>query len=415
MNPKEIETTILNRFDVVSEIGVFTNNGCLEAVIYPNFQTLKENGTLNIHELMRLDVIDRYNRHVSSSEKIQRFTLIKKKLPKTPQGDIQRTQLVSLLNERRQKQIRGNEPNFREYLLIKEFLYTLTEQEISPDDHLEIDLVLSSLDKVRLLVFLEINFGIMLKEGELLDHFTAQTLAEYIREKIQSKTGQSSQNGKPTASNWGKILSGYRNIHIPRSRFPHTLILNIVKTFVRYYFRLRANGIEHLSGSQVILASNHQCFFDGFILARFLTNRFLRKTYVYAAEKHFNTPFRRFVADTSNVIIVNIDHDLKRSLQKMAAVLRQRGNIIIFPEGTRTKDGCLGPFKNTFAILSREFQVPIVPVVIQGAFEAMPIGSHFPKPLKKINVTFLPPVYPENLSYETLTEKVSQSIKEKLT
>ena len=114
------------------------------------------------------------------------------------------------------------------------------------------------------------------------------------------------------------------------------------------------------------------------------------------------------------MIIVNINRDLKSSLRKMAAVLEQGSNIIIFPEGTRTKDGRLGSFKKTFAILSRQFQVPIVPVVFKGGFEAMPIGSRFPKPLKKICVTFLSPIYPGELSVKGLAEKVYQHIKNNL-
>lgn len=160
------------------------------------------------------------------------------------------------------------------------------------------------------------------KETELIDHFTVKLLAEHIRERLQGKHDQLPCEIECRVPDWGKILTDYKNIHLPRSRFPHTLILNIVKTFVRCSFRLEAEGIENLPNSQVILASNHQCFFNGFILARFLSNNFLRNTYVYVVEKHLNSAFRRFVADTSNLIIVNVNRALKLSLQKMAAALQ---------------------------------------------------------------------------------------------
>jgi long-chain acyl-CoA synthetase len=98
----------------------------------------------------------------------------------------------------------------------------------------------------------------------------------------------------------------------------------------------------------------------------------------------------------------------------MAEVLRRKKNLIIFPEGTRTSDGQLGDFKKTFAILSRELNVPVVPVSINGAYEAMPRGSIFPRPFRKIHVEVLSPVYPENHTYDSLSEKVRMLIEHTL-
>jgi len=107
---------------------------------------------------------------------------------------------------------------------------------------------------------------------------------------------------------------------------------------------------------------------------------------------------------------VDIQKDLKQSLQKMAEVLKSGKNIIIFPEGTRSFDGKIGDFKKTFAILSRELQVPVVPVAINGAYDVLPRGAHIPRPFKKINVKFLDPIYPENLSYDNLKDKVFSAV-----
>ena len=111
---------------------------------------------------------------------------------------------------------------------------------------------------------------------------------------------------------------------------------------------------------------------------------------------------------------MDVNKGLQESIQKMAEVLRKKKNLIIFPEGTRTKDGTLGDFKKTFAILSRELNVPIVPVSIQGAFEAMPPGRIFPMPFSRIQIEFLKPVYPENQSYDALSDIVKSHIQNKL-
>ena len=106
--------------------------------------------------------------------------------------------------------------------------------------------------------------------------------------------------------------------------------------------------------------------------------------------------------------------DLKISLQKLAEVLRNGKNLIIFPEGTRSHTGVLGEFKKSFAILSKELNIPVVPVSISGAMYALPKGSLVPRPLKKIKVKFLQPVYPGPKDYDTLTDAVFQSIAEEL-
>ncbi|MGN0011519.1 MAG: 1-acyl-sn-glycerol-3-phosphate acyltransferase, partial [Marinilabiliaceae bacterium] len=132
----------------------------------------------------------------------------------------------------------------------------------------------------------------------------------------------------------------------------------------------------------------------------------------YAKEQHIRRPFIKFMAATHNVIVMDMSN-LKESIQKMGEALKKKKNIIIFPEGTRTTDGKLGEFKKTFAILSKELNVPVVPVSIKGAFQAMPKGTMLPRP-HKVQVEFLPPVYPKQSaeSYENITKEVYDSIKE---
>lgn len=136
----------------------------------------------------------------------------------------------------------------------------------------------------------------------------------------------------------------------------------------------------------------------------------MRNTYFYAKEKHVRKKWIKYLADRHNVIVMDINKDLKLSLQKMAEVLKKGKNLIIFPEGTRTRDGRVGTFKKTFAILSRELNVPVVPVAIQGAYSALPKGSIIPRPRKHIRVRFLKPVYPEKHDYNSLTNLVQSQL-----
>jgi long-chain acyl-CoA synthetase len=74
--------------------------------------------------------------------------------------------------------------------------------------------------------------------------------------------------------------------------------------------------------------------------------------------------------------------------------------------------GNLGKFKKTYAILSTELNIPIVPVAITGAYAAMSSGAKKIKHGEKITIEFLPPVYPEGMNPEELNNLVKQRIAE---
>jgi long-chain acyl-CoA synthetase len=117
------------------------------------------------------------------------------------------------------------------------------------------------------------------------------------------------------------------------------------------------------------------------------------------------------LARHSNVIVMDLSKDLKHSIQKMAEVVKQGKKILIFPEGTRTLNGKLGKFKKTYAILSSELNIPIVPVAISGAYAAMSSGSKKIKKGEKITIEFLPAIFPEKLNSIELNDLIKGEIK----
>jgi long-chain acyl-CoA synthetase len=100
-------------------------------------------------------------------------------------------------------------------------------------------------------------------------------------------------------------------------------------------------------------------------------------------------------------------------MQYCALPLKVGNNLVIFPEGARTRDRELLEFRPFFAMLSKTFNLPIVPVVIDGSFEALESGKILPRP-KKVKVTYLKPIQPENLSYEELSQKVKTAIAQEM-
>jgi long-chain acyl-CoA synthetase len=346
-----------------------------------------------------------YNKNVSPYKKVMQFVETNEELPRTRLGKLRRFRLAEMAKttaEKPEKPVK--EISLKEYKILKEYI----EQEkgiiVKPTDHIEMDLGLDSLDKVSFQFFIQSTFGINMDIPELTSFKTLQELSEHIA-KTRSKMDVEKIN-------WTKILKEKVDLSLPKTWFTGKAFVSVSKLFFSVYFRIKGEGKENIPEGPVIIAPNHQSFFDSLFVTAFLKGKQLKNTYFYAKEKHVKKRWLKFLANRHNIIVMDLNKDLKLSIQKLGELLKQKKNLIIFPEGTRTKDGKLGNFKKTFAILSKELKIPIVPVSIKGAYEALPKGAKFPRPFKKIKVKFLPPIRPEADSYDKLTEKVYKEIEE---
>lgn len=401
VNPVEVELKFSHISKYVNDIGVYLEDESLKAIIYPDFKKLKEDEVHDIQLSFEND-IKNYNASVSPYKRIKKFTIVSDELPKTRIGKLKRFALPELAAQEAKINNQDSEPDYKEYLLIKNFLMKETNKEVWAKDHLEYDLGMDSLDMVGLLVYLNSTFGVEMNEETIAELGIVKKISEFIREK-KIKIEEESVR-------WSAIFKDITDVKLPSSWFTHGIIMSIARIILKIYFRIKGEGYDNIPDGPVILAPNHQSFFDGLFVTIFMRNKMLKKTYFYAKEKHVRSKLIKFVAKTHNVIVMDLNKDLKQSIQKLAAALKKNRKIIIFPEGTRTKNGEIGAFKKTFAILSRELNVPIVPVAIKGAFDALPSGKKLPKPLKKISVKFLNPIYPENYSYDAIKEKVFEKV-----
>lgn len=404
INPEEMELLIMRQSAFVKEAGVFMKDGVLQAVILPDFRKMNEAGTGDIEEYIRWRVIDQLNKSVAPYKKILKFHISAVELPKTRIGKIKRFILPDMAGDKKHQE--ADEPKIREYQAIKKFLEDETQQTVHPNDHLELDLALDSLGKVSLSYFIETAFGVEIPEGSLSEYQSVAQLAEHLHQK---KTRLNSEG-----ISWSNILKEKVKLNLPKSWFTHNMFRNIFQVLFTLLMRVKAKGVENLPDHACIIAPNHQSVIDGFLVVSFLKRKFMKNTYVYAKEKHFSNPVLRFLANRNNIILVDVNKDLKLSIQKLAEVLKKGKNLMIFPEGTRTLTGRLGEFKQTFAILSQELKVPVVPVAIKGSYDILPSGARFPRLFRKVSVEFLTPVYPDNHTYDSLRNLIQEQLKNKL-
>ncbi|PRZ00275.1 long-chain acyl-CoA synthetase [Marinilabilia salmonicolor] len=401
VNPSELETK-LEDSPLVRECGVFFKDDMLQAVIVPEKSAIGQTEEQNIEDIMRWKVIDVFNQQVSSYKKIMRFHLTDQDLPRTRLSKLQRFKLEEFALEEEKSTEPRVLPDFEEYKMITDYLSREKGRDVLPHYHLEMDLGLDSLDKVGFETYLNQTFGVKIDPVEMLRFNNVLLLAEHVRE-VKTKVEEQKIN-------WRAILREKVPLQLPKTWATGSIMVRLSRLFFHSYFRFNAWGMKNIPEGPCIIAPNHQSFFDGLFVASYLRTRQIKKTYFYAKEKHVKTPWLKFLANRNNIIIMDLNNDLKASIQKMAEVLKRNKNLIIFPEGTRTKNGQLGQFKKTFAILSRELNIPVVPVSIRGAFEALPKGSFFPKPFKKVDIEFLKPVYPGEDTYDSLAVRVKEQI-----
>ncbi len=404
ISPIEIEEKLMKKSPYIKEIAVIQKDNLLHALILPDFDLLAQNKILNIEETIKWDILDKYNPEAPDYKKIYDFTIIDKELPKTRLGKIKRYNLESLLRKKERNVENVEEPKTIEYSLLKKYLEEVTKKSILPKDHIELDLSLDSIEKVDLQYFLENKFGINIDAEELSKHMIVEELAIFI-EKNKQKVETSNNNKQD--------ISEISNINIDKEAKILKMAEKILRPLFNAYFKLEVKGLENIPTTNCIIAPNHQSFLDANLVSSALPYEILKNTYFLATDVYFQSKIMKKIAANANIITVNIDKNLKAVLQKLEYLLSEGKNVLIFPEGAITRDGKVGPFKNAFAILSKQLNVPIVPVTIKGANDAFPWGQKLPKP-RKISITFSEAVYPEDLNYDQINQKTREAIISKL-
>ena len=405
INPIEIETKISSMTNLISEIVVTEYNSILTAVIHPDFEKVKEEKIDNIYENLKWDVVDKYNQKTPDYKKILDVKIINEDFPKTKIGKIKRFMIADMLDGKIEKQERKPEPDFEEYNKIKKYLVNVKEKDVYFDSHIEIDLGMDSLDMVEFQHFLDLNYGI--KEDNLISKYpTLLELANYVKDnKNQEKIGN---------LDWKEIINKDTDADLPSSSFVAVIFKFLSFILFKTFFRVKVKGKEKIETEKpIIFVANHQSFLDGFLFNYSVPLKVMKKTYFLATVIHFKSSIMKFMADSSNVVLVDMNKDIAEVMQILAKLLKENKNVAIYPEGTRTRDGKMDKFKKSFAIIAKELNVDVQPYVIDGAYELFPAGRKFPKP-GKITVEFLDKIKVENLTYDEIVNEAYSVIKNKV-
>ena len=406
VQPAEIEFQLEKYDSLVKEVAVTERDDMLWAIIVPQRADVTE-------EELKTQVIQPYNKTVENYKKIMNIFIYDGELPRTKLDKLQRFKLKAILDgESTAKQEAETGEDYadesEEFRIIKEYIEEEKKVKVKPTDHIETDLAFDSLDRVSLQGFIEQTFGMSVNADTMADFKDVRSLAEVV------SRGQTRREVEKM--DWHKILHADGTeentmLELPTASFTHGLYEGIFKTFFKTYNRMTVKGMENIPASgPFILAPNHQSYLDAPIAMAGVPKSQINDIYFYATEEHVQGKVLRYMANRHNIILME-SRNLKNSILKLSKVLRAGKSIMIFPEGTRTHTGELSEFKKTFAILSKELNVPIIPVRITGAYRMLKRGTRFIQPCH-IQVEYLPQVMPnDTLTYEEITDIVKQRIK----
>ena len=159
-------------------------------------------------------------------------------------------------------------------------------------------------------------------------------------------------------------------------------------------FRIRCEGREHLpSVGGAIVLSNHQSHLDPVLIAVACNRRmnFLARSTLFGF-----MPFRWLIRSLDAIPIEREGlgiSGLKETLRRL-----KRGEmVLIFPEGTRSSDGQIAPIKPGFGAIAKRGNVPLIPVAIDGAFDAWPRTNSLPR-RSTLRIIFGPAISPDEMS-----------------
>lgn len=168
------------------------------------------------------------------------------------------------------------------------------------------------------------------------------------------------------------------------------------------WFRARARGQHNIPAKGgALLVSNHQSFMDPPLVGSFLT----RECYYMARDTLFRNPaFGRLIGLVNAFPVRRGEADVG-AIKQTLRLLKQGQLVLMFPEGTRTRDGHIGPIHPGLEAVARKAGVPVIPTLIDGVFQVWPRTRLLPG-IGDVIVQYSTPIRPADYADMTAGELI---------
>lgn len=406
----------------IGEIGVLRTRDGPVAVIVPDLDGLRQGSESRVEEAIRQAVMLR-NHQLPPERQVTDHVVSPVSLPRTADGILDRPAL-----ERRLKRLRGGQapeghrsgpvspgemsPEDRRLLEANPALDRLwrwledrfADQPLAPDARLQVDLDVDSLTWVELLQDLEEDLDIHLTEQQIAGIVTVRDLLGTVRDAPSPPAAR--RRTAPLEDPESVLTADQRRWLEPPSRFLKTVARFMFVTnraVMRTVFGLTVHGRERLPDEEpFVLVPNHCSYLDPLAIFATIPFPIQMRTHWIAWRKIVRLNVLTHLAHRAGMALPVDSIEAPISSLAFGAAGLQRGrNLVWFPEGRRSPNGRLQPFQPGLGLLLEHHEVPVVPVRVEGTFEAWPAGQRFPRP-RPISVHVGHPVHPREL-LETAT------------
>jgi long-chain acyl-CoA synthetase len=408
----------------------------LHAVIVPNFDVLRQKKIVNAKEVIRYD-IESLSQQIASTKRIGGYEIWQEDLPRTTTRKIKRFEVEKRVKANQAKRVDDgselpaerplsavemawlDQPGVRRALQIVREAARTALPALRPAHNLELDLGLDSMQRVELLSQIEEQLGGNVEESQLAEIYTVRDLIDAV---LQSAASGARVPGTRTAfAGWKAILAEEPDPADvlalaqpqPFSDAFWYMVSRLIQVVALDRCDLHVRGLEKLPKSgPYIISSNHQSYLDAVVLGSVLPPDVFDKLFAVGTSDIFGKGFMLRLARSLRVVVLDPDANLIPAMRAGAFGLRQGRPLMLYPEGERSIDGTPRIFKKGAAILSIHMQVPIVPVAIEGFYEAWPRNKSFQgfMPLKMVfGDPILPP--PESEASESAYEKLTAELR----
>ncbi len=440
--PEEIEAHYL-KSPVIKEMAVMGLEGKsgedrdrLHAVIVPNFDELRKRKIVNAKEIIRYD-IESLSTKIASTKRIKSYEIWQDDLPRTSTRKIKRFEVEKRVRANQANKVSDDselpaekpltpeetawleQPDVQRALKIVREASRSAPENLRPSLNLELDLGLDSMQRVEVLSHLEEELGGDVQESQLAEIYTVRDLIDAVLQS--AATGVGGPGTRHAFAGWKAILSEDPDdpevLALAHPGWVNDtfwfLVTRVFQLIALDRFDLKVSGLEKLpKHGPFILSSNHESYLDPVILASLMPAEIFYNLFAVGTSDIFGKGFMRRLARSIKVVVVDPDANLVPAMRAGAFGLRKGLSLILYPEGERSIDGTPKIFKKGAAILSIHLQVPIVPVAIEGFYEAWPRNRAFQgfKPLKMVfGDPMLPP--PESQASEQAYERMTADLK----
>lgn len=225
-------------------------------------------------------------------------------------------------------------------------------------------------------------------------------MSQSVPQVCQSKVSDVPKNKKKTS------------IDRQYSRYPlkRGLVGNLAYLFGMTYTRLgiylKAEGLENIPHeTPYIIAANHETYVDGMWIGSFLPRGHFRQMSCIAAKdlEYKHGLLGKLIVRVGRAISIDRFGNPVRGLLIACKKVAEGNILLVHPEGTRTKNGRLGEFKDGAAYIAIKSHVPLLPVFIDGGYEVFSRHMKFPQPFdakcgrkREVILTFGQPLHPED-------------------